>query len=164
LSTSRDSASFSFGAAIRPLKFPGQAYYAVPKQSYSAVSLQAYYAVRIQAYHAFLTINHKNTIAYKVLPRLEIRLKIALLGPVFRPRPEGSLPLHPATWGKRSCFAKGHHRACPAPAGPRSMPPTPAAAPGLPSFQSQNYKRGSTGSLSRARTPKTHSWTRRSGS
>src|SRR6266480_4054261 len=26
------------------------------------------------------------------------------------------------------------------------------------------YRRGSTGSLSRARTPKTHSWTRRSGS
>jgi predicted HTH transcriptional regulator len=28
----------------------------------------------------------------------------------------------------------------------------------------KGYKRGSTGSLSRARTPKTHSWTRRSGS
>src|SRR5260370_14022958 len=44
-----------------------QANDAVPLQAYYAVCTQAYCAVRIRAYHALHEINHKNTIAYKVL-------------------------------------------------------------------------------------------------
>ncbi|PYT96531.1 MAG: hypothetical protein DMG38_23755 [Acidobacteria bacterium] len=56
----------------------------MPLQAYYAVSMQVYCAVPIQAYYALHEINHKNTIAYKVLLGLEIRLKMALWGPVLR--------------------------------------------------------------------------------